>query len=153
MVGLGKAAGHELGELGGGGCVGNFFQRTIKVFSSLSGEGTEEVGLNEGRHKVPVEAVPVTHAEEFNAKGQPQLGNGDVLVDLGLLPVGASPALGGEVDSMAPGDGLQLVLEALFLGRMGLEGGRVAADRLLWLRVGVLPLASWFSMVPDSLLK
>ena len=143
-----------MGEFGGGGCVGYFFQRAIEVFSSLSGEGTEEVSLDEGRHEVPIEAVPVTHAEELDAKGQPQLGNCDVLIDLRLLSVGACPALGGEMDSVPLGDGLQLVLgESLLLGLIGLEGGRVAADRLLWLRLRVLPLTSWFSMVPDSLLK
>lgn len=53
---------------------------------------TDEVGFDEGRDQVAVDAVAIADAVEFDAVRELLLDDGDVLVDLGLLASG--PGLG-----------------------------------------------------------
>jgi hypothetical protein len=106
LIGFEEAVGDSFLEGFEGWSGSQFFEGAIEVFSSLNGVGTEETGLDEGRYKVTVEAVPVTDTEQSDSEGKFVLNEGDVLVGLGLLASGTGFGLDGVVHALALMDGV-----------------------------------------------
>ena len=80
---------------------------------------TNQVGADERGHQVSVQAVAVAHAVQSNSEGQLGFGDRHVLVDFGLLAVGAGLGLGHVVHLVGGFQWLQL-----FLFGGNFEGGR-----------------------------